>query len=441
MLRAGARASPDSWLAPGWPRRLGLALLAGAVVAELLARGPARGLRESQDLAVHAAAARLFVDGRDPYDPRLLAEAFRRAGGPPGLTPTATWMPSVYPPVTYLVEAPLALLRWRPAVILWQAASLALALAAIRALARAAALPPARALAFALAALALAPLHTGLAMGQGAVPAAALLCLGWCERRARPVRAGLLLALGAALKPSLALPVVLAALARPAPALVASAGAAFAAASALAEARLRLAGVEGVRHWLRNVALAAGPGGMNAPFPENPYRITLLNWDVLLAQLLPEPLSRAPGAVSIALALPLVALALRRSRAAAAGPAELAPAALLCLAGLLSMYHRSYDGVLLWLPIAAVARGWRGLGPWTRRAAAAGYAAFLVPGPVVLDLLARSGRLPEALTGGPAWRLLVLPHPIWILSAAAGAFAWRLARRERAAAARPAGAA
>jgi hypothetical protein len=418
-------------LPPTSLRRLGFAILACGVLAELLVRGPVRGLRDSQDLGVHFAAARVWVEGGDPYRAADLADAFRRGGGPDRLSPTEAWMPSVYPPATYALEAPLALLDWPAAVVVVQLLSIGLVAAALASLARAASLPPARASAFAVAALALAPLHTGLAMGQVAVASGALLILGWALKRERPALAGLLVALGTALKPSLALPIVLAGLAGPSRRWALSAGGSLLALAAAGELRLALAGHEGIRSWIRNVLLAAGPGGMNSASPENPLTITIVGWEVLLQRWFPASARPLAGAAAIALAIPLALMALRRVREAASVGAELLPVSLLCVVGLLASYHRVYDAVLLWFPMAACARDWSGLRRPARLLAAATFVAFLVPGPVALDLLARAGRVPAAAAGSAAWQLVVLPHQIWILSAVALGLARLLPPAER----------
>ncbi len=407
--------------------RARFALLAVAVAGELLLRGPVRGLGDSQDLAVHLGGARAWLQGGDPYDSLQLAAAFRAGGGPEALTPTGAWMPSVYPSTTYALEAPLALLGWRAAVVALQAGSLLLVVVALIRLARAARLPPERAGPFVLAGLALAPLHTGFAMGQIAVPAAALLVLGWSERRARPALSGVLMALGVALKPSLALPVMVAALARPCRRWAWPAAAVLVGLVAVGELRLALAGHLGLSSWLRNVAIAAGPGGMNSAAPANPARLTILGWEVLLQQL-PAGARPYAGAVCLALAAPLLWAAFRRLRAAGDAEAQLYPLSLLCLVALLATYHRTYDAVLLWFPLAALARDWTVLGRPVRLLVALVYAGFLVPGPVALDLLARAGRVPAAVATSAAWRLLVLPYQTWLLTAAAAGLAWALAR-------------
>lgn len=426
LRRAGVPAGGGT-LAERSQGRARFALLAVLVGAELLLRGPARAVRDSQDLAVHFAAARVWWHGGDPYEPAQLAAAFRAGGGPEALTPTGAWMPSVYPAATYALEAPLALLGWRAAVTLAQAGSLLLVLAALSSLARAARIPRERAGPFVLAGLALAPLHTGLAMGQIAVPAAALLVLGWSARRSRPALSGVLIALGAALKPSLALPVVLAALARPKRRWAWPAAAVLLGLVVVGELRLAAAGHLGLSSWLWNVALAAGPGGMNSADPGNPARLTLLGWEVLLQQL-PGGARPEAGAVAVALAVPLLWPAFRRLRAAGDAGDELYPLSLLCLVALLATYHRTYDAVLLWFPLAALARDWSALGRPARLLGAVVYAGFLAPGPVVLDLLARAGRVPGAIATSVAWRLLVLPYQIWLLTAAAAGLAWLLAR-------------
>lgn len=398
-------------------RAVALGALALVVSAELVARGPARAVSgASKDLTVHYAAARVWVSGGDPYDMPQVADAFVAGGGPEESAPSAASMPSVYPPVTHAIQAPLALVSWPTAVVVFQVTTIALVLLALLALARSERLSRAKGALLVLAGLALAPLHTGLASGQVAIPSAALLVIGWSGVRDRPALSGALIALGAALKPQLAVPVVLAAFARPDVRWLVSAGGVFLALLGVGGARLALAGHDPVRDWLRAVAAASATGGMNSPDPSNPASLTLISLDMLLARVAGAQVSTA---VSYAFAAPLAVLAVWRIRSAPSRRARSYAVSLLIVVTLLAMYHRVYDAVLLWILLAALVRDWASLSARWRLAGTALFAAFLVPGPAILDLLARSGRAPAGLVHSRAWTILLIPHQVWILVAAA----------------------
>ena len=395
-----------------------MAVLAVAVLVEFAARGPYRALSgDSQDLTVHYAAARVWLRGGNPYDMQQIAQAFLDGGGPVARVPKAATMPSVYPPVTHAVAAPMALLGWRGATIAMQVISLTLVVSALLALAHAMRLRGWQTMWLFVGGLALAPLHTGMAEGQVTIPSAALLILGWALLSERPALSGVLFAIGAALKPHLAVPFALVGVARPRPRWLLAGSAVFLGLLAVGELRLVAAGHDPIHDWLRNVALAAAPGALNSATPENPASLTLINLDLLLLRVLHDPaLARFLG---LALLLPIAALAVWRLKTASTAEDDPYAVSLLCVVSLLAMYHRVYDAVLLWIALAAVVRDWERLPRLLRAIAAVAFAAFLVPGPIALDVLARSGYLPGRLVESGLWQVLVLPHQVWLLSALA----------------------
>lgn len=125
------------------------------------------------------------------WDPRVLNEAVAGTHHAPGYA--TGWH---YPPLFLLVAAPLALLPYLPALLLWQALSLALIALTLRAI-----LPDGRAVLIALASP-ITPMV--LAHGQNAFLTAALLGFGLLLLRKREGLAGVLLG-GLAYKPPLAL--------------------------------------------------------------------------------------------------------------------------------------------------------------------------------------------------------------------------------------------
>ncbi len=400
------------------------------VLGEFAWRGPWRALHgNSQDLAVHQGAARAWASGGDPYDILQVGRGFVSGGGPRRLMPSGTTMPSVYPPITYLVEAPLAALGWDAAVRTFLVVSLSLVVVALVLLARAMALRGERAAWFAVGALALAPLQTGLAEAQVAMPAASLLITGWALSSTRPALSGLLLALGAAMKPSMAVPFILAAVARPRQRTLASAGASLAILSAVAEVRLVIGGHRGVEAWLSSVAAAFRGAGMNSPAPQNAASVTMVHLHMLLLRLV-----HAPGlaiAVSAAITFPLLTLGVLAMRRARSRRDEAIALSLLCVASLLGMYHRTYDAVLLWIPLAAFVAGWSALPRAARALTIGALAAFVVPGPAALAVLAHDGRLPRVVVDSVAWRTIVIPHQVWILLLVAVALAFSIVARTR----------
>jgi hypothetical protein len=383
------------------------------IVGELMVRGPVRALGESLDLTVHFAAARVWLEGGNPYDMRQVGDAFEAGGGPRELRPTDAWMPSVYPPVTMAVEAPLALLPWRAAVPLFAAGSLALAVLAIVLLARRAGLTGGPRAVAILGTLALAPLHTGLGTGQVAIPSAALLLLGWSLRDERPGVAGVLIALGAALKPTLALPFLLACALRPTARLVGAGAATFGVLMTVGVWRLQAGGHHWLVDWLAAVRVAASPEGMNHVGPGASGSIPMIHLDMLLWRITSSP--GAIGILSTAATLPVLAFAAWRLRRARAVGVELLALGALCIASLLASYHRTYDAFLLAVPLAAVLACWNRITVPLRVALGACFAVFLQPGAPLLQTFEGAGLVPAWLSGSSVWRVFLVPHQIWAL--------------------------
>jgi hypothetical protein len=395
-------------------------LVAALILGELAVRGPIRALEESRDLTVHFGAARVWVAGGNPYDMAEVGDAFEAAGGPHEQRPTASTMPSVYPPVTLAVEAPLALLDWKTAVVLFTGATLALVVVALLRFARWAGLVGRGVAVAVLGALALAPLHTGLGAGQVAIPSIALLLLGWTFRRERPALAGVLLALGVALKPSLAAPFLVACATRPSLPLALAGAGTFGALLAVGTARLALAGVDASHAWPAAVAATFAPGGMNHAFGIADAIAPMIHLSPLLGRFGFEP--TVVTAMVLAATVPTIALAAWRLRDAPDRGTELAALGALCVASLLSTYHRTYDAFLLVVPLAALLAARDALGRPLRVGIAVCLAAFLLPGAPFLHALARSGFVPEGLAASATWELLVVPHQIWALLALELAF-------------------
>jgi Glycosyltransferase family 87 len=429
-LEKGERVSAIVALRGALPRRWQVAI-AAVILGELLVRGPIRALRASHDLTVQYGAARVWVQGGNPYDVREVGDAFEAGGGPRNVRPTDATMPSVYPPVTFAIEAPLAFLRWRTAVLVFAAGALALAVLAVLRVTRHAGLAGERAATAVLGALALAPLHTGLGAGQVAIPSASLLLLGWTLREERPAWAGVLVACGTALKPTLGIPFLLACMLRPTRRLAFAGVAVLGGLFALGVARLHIAGHGWIGEWLGAVRAAAGPSGMNYVRPEASGSIPMIHLEMLLWRVIPN--SAAVTALSLAAILPAAAFAAWRLRLARDRATDLLSLGTLCVASLLVMYHRTYDAFLLTLPLAAVLACWNEVSRPLRVALAACFASFLQPGAPVLGAIASAGKIPAWLSGSSVWRVLLVPHQIWALLALEFMLVVLLARHEGAA--------
>ncbi len=178
-------------------RRLWLVLFVGAALY-FVVRGPWRAIADSGDFLIVFSAARNWIHGTNPYLPADLAASAQAAGASVNEAYFVT-SPSVYLPSALPFFAPLALLPWAVAKVLWLAGLLVLTLWNIAAFARMAkewALPIASFL------LAFAPLHTGLGKGQPAVFVCGLVFLSLFTTDADI--AGLLLGIAVCIKPQVA---------------------------------------------------------------------------------------------------------------------------------------------------------------------------------------------------------------------------------------------
>lgn len=322
-----------------------------------------------------------------------------------------------HPPTTTLAVLPLAHLPWRPAALVWAAASavalgwLALSLLVIWSPGVA---PPASRVALLTLLLAMWPpaLHC-FEKGQWSIWLAALLAAGFRELEARrPRRAGVVLGVAAALKvtPLVMLGYLLLRSRRAAAALVATAG----------TAALISLGVAGPAAWRAFWGDASRNTAAWAPWVANTVSLCGVYARLLTRNPFSRPLCQAPELARVAFGLTVLILlgaalaaAYRRSRAGAESDARLL-AAWLTLPVLLNPLGWSHVLLILLAPLTVLARD---AGPRTRIATVLLGAAFTVPRQRLIEW---AGPIPV----GPAASLLLGSHAF----AALGLFAMLLER-------------
>jgi hypothetical protein len=405
-------------------RRWAFALLSVLALAWFTLRGPARAPGDSQDLAVVWGSSRAWLAGLDPYDADATAAAFLAGGGPARITPGLPLKPVVSPSASFPAFAVLGVLPWAWALPASVASTVALSVIALAALGRAAGLDGRRAVLLVLLGLSLAPVHTTISHGQPVAASVALLILGWIVLGDRPALAGALMACGAALKPSLSGAFALVGLLGGSRRWVVSAGATFLAFFGIGELRLRLAGHEGLPAWLRALS-ASTQHGVNSASPENPGSAFMLNLELPLRRLVDAPVTAQ--AIAVAIVLPMLLVASWKLWTDSSRRTGLRALSLLSVLSLLVMYHRFYDAVLLWLPLAVLLSDWDELGAWPRWLLAASLAVFSVNGQALLQAMVEAGRVPGWAASTVLWRTLVMPHHPWtLLLLALGLTAWLL---------------
>ena len=148
--------------------------------------------------------------GRNPYDEAALKDSWRADPVPPLLN-HIDHVESLLPPPTLAITSPLALVPRRPAMMAWVAlqwGSLIVTIATLCSLARLPQ-PDPRAITLAAFVLILGPVQSGVQAGQPVMPAVACIVLAVLfDLRDKPIAAGVLLAIAAALELQLAAPFI-----------------------------------------------------------------------------------------------------------------------------------------------------------------------------------------------------------------------------------------
>lgn len=394
--------------------------------AAFVVRGPARC--SNFDFALLYASARGWCLGADPYDATALDVLWHEAQGVARLAPTRRGARDLlYVPSMHVPMAPVAMLPWPAASRVWLGLSIACVPLALAAVARHAGL---RATAapfwlFVGGGLLLAPFHTSVALGQLAVPVLALIAGAELARHhGRDVLAGLLLGLAAALKPQIGGLFVLHALLRRRWRCALLAGALAAVVLLIGVLRLQWAGIAWLATLQANVTYFATEG-MGNPTVTNPARFQLLDLHPLYHTALDDR-GLVNGLVLLtvgAMAIAFIARAWWQGRPLD----DQRSLAMTGVLGLLVVYHRIYDAVLLVFVLAWCLRMLQASGvqaghpsdDTSRRArigtaiaALAALAAFLTPGGAFVQRLA-AGAAPDTWW----WHGLLLPHQTWALLA------------------------
>lgn len=394
----------------------GLFLLLALATAVFVLRGVHRSFALSIDFTGPYTSARAWLQGLNPYD-RISNAALLIQTAPHRDFVTRP----VYPPSTFPVLAPLAALPWSLAQLSLLGLSVGLFGLSCGALIRWTNLQasPLRSLGFLAFAVAFAPVHTGLAWGQLAIPAGALVILSlWCSTSGRSTWAGLLLGISLALKPQLGIPFILyfgltkrwfaltLSLLVPLVAMVAGL------------IRLEMIADGGLNLWLSSVEQLNWDVGL-----DNPERYGRLNLHVVLHWFWEER-TTVSRMVLLLLSFPgfLWAWQVLRRRTTD----ELLKIAPLISLSLLAFNHRPYDAILLLMPLAwAIANLGQHYGTLPGLTLVL-LIPFLIPGSSFLEALVEAGYVPETISSAWWWHFWIMPYPTWLLLALAGVHLWGL---------------
>lgn len=399
--------------------------------AALLAwRGAWPAFEYGKDWALVYAEARGWLAGVSPYDAAGLDPVWDRAGGDPEWPPSRRGnLDLLYPPSAFVVLAPLAALPWAAAKIAWIVLNVALAGVIAWGVVVLAGVRWREPLAWFIVAacLAFAPIHTSLKHGQTAVFVVALVVAGEAVRvLGKPALAGVLLGLGACVKPQIGLPLLALEAWRRRWGVLLPGVATMGVVAAVAAARLW--GIHWPAQLRSNVAEFTASGAGEAG-PANLIRYQMINLHPLIHDVV-------GGGAAMMLAVWCVVgvlgcLYMLVIRSPREHPRDVLAAGFVSVLGLMLVYHRSYDAAILLLGLAWAVGAWRSGNERARPPAlvvVAAIALFLFPLAAILATLAERGAVPERIGATWAWRAMVMGHQSWALLALACAMVWARAR-------------
>jgi hypothetical protein len=426
----------------------GLLLILLVLAAAWLAwRGPARALQGgSYDFKLIYSGARAWLLGSDPYAleavQRTWVESGGRAGDPALERPRSSL---VYAPPTFVLLSPFAAIDWPAAGHVWLVFNLGLLVFVMWGVARLAGLEGRARLGLWAGTLLLAPVATGMFVGQLALLTLALVVAGELLRAGRVAgsrpgggsfASGALLGTAAVLKPQLGLLFLVYEAGRLRWKSCLGAMGAIAVLAAIGSVRLSAAGVNWMPQWREHVRMFGLEDG--DPTAANPFRTQLLNLAYPVHTIIEH---RDAGMLAVygmlgALSLAYFAVDLRRGRQRGEDRAELLSLSMVAAVTLLIAYHRFYDAVLLVFPLAAAIQGCvQAREAGTSRPSRAEYAVllllllpFLAPGSVVLTVAEQRGWAPRGLVDTVLWRSVMVPHATWALLLMCGWLVWLRSR-------------
>ncbi len=415
-LRAASADGLNGASRAGKVRVVVCALLLCAACAEFVARGVLRAPGNSGDFAVFYTGARAWTHGTNPYDVENLKRVARQAGD----VPENSLHNSAYPPATFVILAPVSLLPWEAAKVVWAGINTVAILMLAYGVVRLADLRLTSPLGMLLAAgvLALAPIHTGVHVGQLTPVLAACIVLAYLlDDKRRVWLGGVLLAIATVLKPQVGMVFIgfefirsrfrVALLATLFTALI----------FVVAIGWLAVNHVDWWSSWYDNYH-AFMHGGAGDPRPINPTRHQLLNLHYPLRSFLPPGPAIEVITLSFVGTLGVVGLiALRKLRGRRA---ELLGLSLFGVLSLLAVYQRYYSAILLVFPLA-----WAIVELRSRRRRALPIislgltAVFFVPTAMALNVAAGKGYIPAGVADSWWWQGIIMPHQVYALAAMA----------------------
>ncbi len=408
-------------------RNLAIIFLALAVV-KFAVRGPFRSILTPYDFAPVYAQARAWAAGIQPYDghevDKLLASTGSRLRHHDTL---------IYPISNSVLLAPVAVMPWSAACVVWRIFGVLLVMLQTAALVAAARLRWSETKGLFLVGLliGLASTATGLSSGQSSIPSVACGVLSVCCLRAGHMTcAGILVGLAAAFKPQIGAPFFLYYVLNRNWRAMWIGLVTLAAVYAIGYLRLMIAGVsiaETWDLWMPRVTYVAGHAEEGNLFSQD-ARYNLINLHALLFCFVADGRAVSNIVLGLGFVTFMAMSAMIWTRAKPTG--DLIASGAVCVLSLLGAYHYHYDALLLAIPIAgAVAALDERRRLWTWGIVATSLL-FLVPGPSSMLVMKRLGWIPGDISSSLWWQLLV-SHQVWALIAILGFLMVGLRRQEK----------
>jgi hypothetical protein len=362
---------------------------------------------------------------------------WRKAGGTERYLPTArSPVDNLYPPSTFALLSPLALLGWSQTQIIWTLMNTAMVGVIIWSLLRVSGMRfgSVGGLLLSASACASAPITTSIAHGQTPIPVVACVVLAHALRLGGwRIAPGVLLGMAAAIKPQIGFVFLAYELFRMRWVIGGVGLGVTGGLAGVGVLRLKFADVDWLTTLRSNLVGFRAPGAVSDPAITGPARSHMTNLHVPLHALI-ENRALVTGlvfAITGLIALTFVAIWLRRRE----DRRELLILSMASSLLLLVVYHRSYDAVVLLIPVAwaldylARCATWRER--WPALVTLACAAVFVVPGGAALALLEARGTIPQSLVHTTFYSLFADGHQAIALLVMSGALVvalWRMPR-------------
>jgi hypothetical protein len=398
-----------------------LILLLVLAAAEFAIRGPLRyahgpaSANTWSDITQIYVPSRAWLMGRNPYDPDNFMALYQEAtnavvdrGGFRSHSP--------HPLTTLVVFSPIASLPWPVARVVWAGVMTVIIFPTILALGSFLGKGSSNnKIKLAVATLALAPLHTGIAVGNVSVVAIAFCAIAfWASQRTKESLAGTFIAFAGCLKPQIGVLFLLYYLLRKRWRIAWVAITVGSAVFVLGIARLEFAGTPWWSDFWRNASLMEHNRLMDSS-DSGSIRFTMINLQVVLNGLLPGSRLANVGAILVGMGLwGKWSYSVFRTTAQRS---ELLMASAFITIGLLPSYHRNYDAFLLIFPLCWALSSEASHHRRSRLLALLAMAPFLVPGPMLLQTLVNKGIVSRTMSESWWWNNLIMAHQTWLILA------------------------